>query len=71
MVKNTFAERNKTFCDKTLNKCIANAYFFVFVTLIINIESVEIICFIYEQLLTGQTQQYMQLFTLCFLYLRI
>ena len=35
IVKNTFAERNKTFCDKTLNKCIANAYFFpYFVTLI-------------------------------------
>ena len=37
-VKNTFAERNKTFnTDKTLNKCIANAYFFsYFVTLIID-----------------------------------
>ena len=29
IVKNTFAERNKTFCDKTLNKCITDAYFFV------------------------------------------
>ena len=28
IVKNTFAERNKTFCDKTLNKCIAYAIFF-------------------------------------------
>ena len=43
IVKNTFGERNNTFCDKTLNKCIANDFFFFFlyfVTLIINIESV-------------------------------
>ena len=40
IVKNTFAERNNTFCDKTLNKCIANAYFFhILLLLIINIES--------------------------------
>ena len=34
-----FAERNKTICNKTFNKCIVNVYFSYFVTLIINIES--------------------------------
>ena len=51
IVKNTFAERNKTFCDKTLNKCIANAFFSYFVTLIIlliNIESVLYVGYLYE-----------------------
>ena len=38
--------------------------FSYFVTLIINnIESVELICWICERLLMGQTQQYMQSFT--------
>ena len=40
--------------------------------LLINIESVLYVgTWIYERLLTGQTQQCMQLFTLCSLYLRI
>ena len=41
IVKNTFGDRNNTFCDKTLNKCIANVYFFrILLPEIINIESV-------------------------------
>ena len=39
IVKDTFAERNKTICNKTLNKCFADVYFSYFVTLMINIES--------------------------------
>ena len=39
IVKDTFAERNKTICNKTLNKCLTDVYFSYFVTLMINIES--------------------------------
>ena len=30
IVKDTFAERNKTICNKMLNKCLADVYFFLF-----------------------------------------
>ena len=46
--------------------------FSYFVTLIINIESVFLSSYMFDiwTALKGQTQQYMQLFTLCFLYIQ-